>query len=101
MIEARARRLLVDGRPTLVMSGEVHYFRLPRDQWADRVAKAKEIGYTAVASYIPWLWHETADGDIDVTGRTRPERDVGACVALCHEQGLWFVARRGPSSWRS
>ena len=40
--------------------------------------------------------HETADGGIDVTGRTRPERDVAAFVDLCRDQGLWFVARPGP-----
>ena len=96
MVEIRARRILVDGTPVVVMAGEVHYFRVPRHEWAARLALAKEIGCTAISSYIPWLWHETADGDIDVTGRTRPERDVAAFVDLCRDHGLWFVARPGP-----
>ena len=50
----------------------------------------------AVASYIPWLWHELPDGTIDVTGATRAERDVAAFIDLCAEHGLWFVARPGP-----
>ena len=96
MVEIRARRIVVDGEPVVVLAGEVHYFRVPREEWAGRLALAKEIGCTAIASYIPWLWHETADGDLDVTGRTRPERDVAAFVDLCREHGLWFIARPGP-----
>lgn len=96
MIEVRSRRIFVDGEPVVVVAGEVHYFRVARDQWEDRIRAAKEVGCTAIASYIPWLWHELPDGSIDVTGRTRRERDVAAFVDLCRDHGLWFVARPGP-----
>jgi beta-galactosidase len=95
-IEIRGKQLLIDGQPSIVLAGEVHYFRLARDQWADRVDKLKAAGANAVASYIPWLWHEMPDGSIDVTGKTRPERDVGAFIDLCRDRGLWFFARPGP-----
>ena len=55
-----------------------------------------EVGCTCVASYIPWLFHELPDGTIDLTGRTRPERDLGAFIDLCAERGLTFFARPGP-----
>ena len=64
------------------MAGEVHYFRVARDEWEQRIRLLKEAGCNAVASYIPWLWHELPDGSIDVTGRTRPERDVAAFIDL-------------------
>jgi beta-galactosidase len=96
MVEIRSRRILIGGEPVIVMAGEVHYFRVARDEWEDRIRAAVEVGCTAVASYIPWLWHELPDGTIDVTGRTRPERDVAAFVDLCRDHGLWFVARPGP-----
>lgn len=96
MIEVRRRRLLLDGRPTIIVSGEVHYFRVPRDQWQQRLDLVREIGCNAVASYIPWLFHERPDGTIDVTGATRPERDVGAFIDLCARNGLSFIARPGP-----
>ena len=96
MIEVRDRRILIDGSPRILMCGEVHYFRLRRDDWAGRLKSLKDAGCTAVASYLPWLWHELPDATIDVTGRTRPERDVAAFIDLCHEHGLWFVARPGP-----
>lgn len=80
----------------LVLSGEVHYFRLDRADWAGRLDAAVATGLTAVATYIPWLVHETADGSLDVTGRTRPELDVGAFLDLCAERGLGVIARPGP-----
>ncbi|MDQ6883342.1 MAG: beta-galactosidase [Candidatus Dormibacteraeota bacterium] len=96
MIEIKRRQLLIDGEPRIVMSGEIHYFRVPRDEWANRIASLKEAGCTTVASYIPWLFHELPDGTIDVTGETLPERDVGAFIELCRNEGLWFIARPGP-----
>lgn len=96
MIEIRGRRLLIDGKPVVVMAGEVHYFRLARDQWQQRIELAVQAGCTAIASYIPWLWHELPDGSIDVTGQSRPERDVGAFIDLCQASGLHFIARPGP-----
>ncbi|MFK5688342.1 beta-galactosidase [Ornithinimicrobium sp. LYQ92] len=95
-VQISRRRILVDGEPSLVMAGEVHYFRLPRQEWAARLDLLVEVGCTCVASYIPWLWHELPDGTLDVTGRTRPERDVGAFIDLAAERGLTFLARPGP-----
>jgi beta-galactosidase len=86
----------VGGKPVLLLSGEVHYFRLDRSDWRDRIVKAREAGCNAVASYIPWIFHEEAEGDIDVTGRNRSEHDLGAFIDLCRSEGLWFMARPGP-----
>ncbi|WP_295702123.1 beta-galactosidase [Lapillicoccus sp.] len=96
MVETARRRILLSGTPVIVMAGEVHYFRVARAEWQDRLDKLKEIGCTAVASYVPWLFHELPDGTIDVSGDTRPERDVGAFIDLCRDNGLWFIARPGP-----
>ena len=96
MIELRDKQLVIDGVPRLVMAGEVHYFRVPREEWGQRLDLLVEAGCTAVASYIPWIWHELPDGTVDVTGATCPERDVAAFVDLCAERGLWFLARPGP-----
>jgi beta-galactosidase len=74
MIEIRQQQIVIDGTPHNIMSGEVHYFRVPRQEWPDRIRSLKDAGCTALASYIPWLWHELPNGELDVTGRTRPER---------------------------
>jgi len=96
MAELRDRQFFINGKAELVLSGEVHYFRLEMSEWEDRIVKTKNAGCNAVASYIPWLWHEERSGDIDVTGRTRPERDLGAFIDLCKKHELWFIGRPGP-----
>jgi beta-galactosidase len=96
MVELTRKQIHIDGVPQLVLSGEIHSFRVPRTQWRDRLVALRQAGCDTVASYIPWLYHELPDGTIDVTGRTRPERDVGAFIDLCGQEGLRFIARPGP-----
>lgn len=80
----------------LVLSGEVHYFRLDPATWADRLDAARATGLNTVATYIPWLVHELPDGTFDLTGRTRPGLDLGRFLDLCAERGLAVIARPGP-----
>lgn len=80
----------------MLVSGEIHYFRVAREQWEQRLDLAVDTGLTTVASYLPWVFHERPDGTVDVEGRTRPERDVGAFIDLCAQRGLTFLARPGP-----
>ena len=96
MIEIQQREIHIGGRPRVLMAGEIHYFRVARDEWADRIDSLVAAGCDTVASYIPWLFHELPDGTIDVEGRTRPERDLAAFVDLCADRGLLFLARPGP-----
>ncbi|MFB8443731.1 beta-galactosidase [Streptomyces niveus] len=95
-VSYRNKQILVDGKPVLVLAGEIHYFRLKKADWQSRLDKAKAAGLNTIATYIPWMWHELPDGTIDVTGRTRPERDLGAFIDLCHRNGFLFIARPGP-----
>ena len=95
-VAVRDRQILVDGAPTLIFSAEIHYFRLQRTDWAHRLRLARDAGCNAVSSYIPWLCHETVRGEIDLTGRHRPELDLPGFIDLCGEMGLLFLARPGP-----
>ena len=53
-------------------------------------------GCNAVATYVPWLIHEFVEGEIDLTGKTRPELDLRAFIDLCAENDLYFFVRPGP-----
>lgn len=90
------RRILIDGAPALIAAGEIHYYRVPRPQWRDRLQLLREAGADTVATYLPWVVHERADGAIDVTGQTDPTLDVGAFIDLAAELGLRVIARPGP-----
>src|SRR5215213_3419718 len=96
VIEIVNKRITIDGRPRILMAGEIHYYRVARTDWADRIAKLQETGCNTVASYIPWLLRERADGTFDLEGRTEANLDLGGFIDLCHEHGLWFLARPGP-----
>lgn len=41
-------RFLKDGRPFRYISGSIHYFRIPRFYWEDRLLKMKMAGLNAI-----------------------------------------------------
>ena len=49
-IELKNGKFLLNGRPFIVYSGEIHYFRIPRDKWQDRLRKANETGLNTIRS---------------------------------------------------
>jgi len=95
-VELRDRRIWLDGVPRLFLGGEVHYFRLARAQWRERLQQLKDCGGNTLATYVPWLWHELADGSVDLTGRTHEQRDLAGFLDLAAEMGLHVVVRPGP-----
>ncbi len=89
-------RILIDGRPGLVLGGEVQYFRIRRDFWEPMLAAAKAAGVNAISIYIPWVWHEIAEGEFDFDGSTEPERDLRGFLDLCRSLDLAVIAKPGP-----
>lgn len=49
-IDFERNRFLKDGRPFLLISGDMHYFRTPKFYWRDRLLKMKHAGLNAVAT---------------------------------------------------
>ena len=43
----------LEGKPLRILSGAIHYFRVPRDYWKDRLAKLHACGFNTVETYIP------------------------------------------------
>ncbi|MUK00607.1 hypothetical protein GM708_00870 [Vibrio cholerae] len=81
-----------DGIPVIPVSGEMHYSRVPRDQWRDRLNLMKAGGITVVATYAFWIHHEPQRGAVSFEGRL----DIAAFIDLCAELGLAVVVRIGP-----
>ncbi|BCY12658.1 galactose-1-phosphate uridylyltransferase [Actinoplanes sp. L3-i22] len=86
------RYLIKDGTPVIPVSGEMHYSRVPRQRWAERLRQMKAGGVTVVASYVFWLHHSPAPGEY----RFDDNLDVAAFVDLAVEIGLDVVLRIGP-----
>ncbi|RZT21488.1 beta-galactosidase [Fictibacillus sp. BK138] len=96
MIEIKNKQIIIDGKPVLITCGEIHYYRVDKSEWQDRLDKLKETGCNSVATYVPWLWHEPVEGQFDFTGKTRPETDLAGFIDLCTENGFYFFVRPGP-----
>lgn len=84
--------LLVDGRPVVPVMGEVHYSRIPANEWADVLRTMKEGGVSIVATYVFWNHHEWTRGAYDFSG----DRDLSRFLAEVKKAGLWAVVRLGP-----
>ena len=92
------KSFLMDGKPYTILSGAMHYFRIPREYWHDRLLKLKEIGFNTVETYTAWNLHEREEGVFDFTGML----DVAAYVDEAAALGLNVILRPGPyicSEW--
>ena len=102
MIEITRRRIRIDGRPEHRHGRRGALLpRRPRGVGRSGSTCSSRPAATRVASYIPWLFHELPDGTIDVTGETRPERDVGAFIDLAADRACASSPGPGRSSWPS
>ncbi|MDD5067279.1 MAG: beta-galactosidase, partial [bacterium] len=93
-----ASSLTVDKKPLFVYSGEIHYFRIRKKDWPDRIRKAKKANLNTVSSYIPWRWHSPDQGQYDLSGQTCRERDLVSYLELLKKEKVNFIARIGPVS---
>ncbi|WP_265521193.1 beta-galactosidase [Oerskovia flava] len=87
-----SRHLLRDGAPWIPVSGEIHYSRVPRARWRERLALLRSGGVDVVSTYAVWIHHEPVRGEPSFAG----DLDVAAFVRLCGELGLHVVLRVGP-----
>ncbi len=86
----------IKGQECFLFGGEVHYFRLPKSEWEDRILKVKAAGGNLISTYIPWIIHEDIEGDIDVTGKRRPENDLGYFLKIIKKNNMYCMIRPGP-----
>ncbi|QEC75125.1 glycoside hydrolase family 35 protein [Mucilaginibacter ginsenosidivorax] len=83
---------LLDGKPFQMISGEMHYPRVPRQAWRSRMKMAKAMGLNTIGTYVFWNLHEPQKGKFDFTGNN----DVAEFVRIAREEGLWVILRPSP-----
>ena len=83
---------LLDGKPFQMISGEMHYTRIPKEYWRDRMKMAKAMGLNTIGTYVFWNVHEPIEGKYDFNGNN----DIGGFLKAAKEEGLWVVLRPSP-----
>ncbi len=84
----------LDGKPFQIISGELHYARIPREYWRDRLKKARAMGLNTISTYVFWNVHEPQSGVYDFSGNA----DVATFIRMAQEEGLYVILRPGPYS---
>ena len=87
-----AHSLIIDGRRVCPVMGEVHYSRIPANEWKAEVRKMKEGGVTIIACYVFWNHIEEIEGQFDWSG----QRNLRAFLEICQQESLPVVLRMGP-----
>lgn len=83
---------VISGKREFLVSGSIHYFRVPSELWEDRLIKAKAAGLNCIQTYVAWNFHEAEEGVYDFTG----DRDLDRFLNLCKKYGLYVICRPGP-----
>ncbi|HBI74105.1 MAG TPA: glycosyl hydrolase, partial [Lachnospiraceae bacterium] len=96
MLKYADKQFYLDGKPVLLMAGEIHYYRLDPSEWQPRIDELKSAGFNTVATYIPWVCHEHVEGDIDLTGKYNERHNIKAFIELCEANDLYLFLRPGP-----
>uniref|UniRef100_A0A8C8XR23 Galactosidase beta 1 like n=1 Tax=Panthera leo TaxID=9689 RepID=A0A8C8XR23_PANLE len=92
IVDRENDRFLLDGAPFRFVSGSLHYFRVPRVLWADRLLKMRMSGLNAVQFYVPWNYHEPEPGVYNFNG----SRDLTAFLNEASIADLLVILRPGP-----
>jgi beta-galactosidase len=83
---------LLDGKPFQMISGEMHYPRVPREAWRARMKMAKAMGLNTIGTYVFWNLQEPEKGKFDFTGNN----DIAAFIKIARQEGLWVILRPSP-----
>jgi len=91
-LRANGDHFELDGKPFQIISGAIHYARVPRAYWRDRLRKARAMGLNTVETYVFWNLHEPSPGQFDFDG----QNDIAEFIREAQQEGLFVILRPGP-----
>jgi beta-galactosidase len=83
---------LLDGSPLEIRCGEIHFARVPREYWRQRLQLCKAMGLNTVCAYLFWNYHEFEPGHFNWSDQA----DAAEFCRIAQEEGLWVILRPGP-----
>lgn len=92
-----SRSLIIDEKPVFIFSGELHYFRCPRDLWKDRMQKMKDAGLNCVDTYLAWNLHEPQEpASPNDFSKLRDLEGISDFIQTARDLQLYVIVRPGP-----
>ncbi|XP_065171045.1 beta-galactosidase-1-like protein 3 [Atheta coriaria] len=95
----------LNDRNITIYSGAMHYFRVPRAYWRDRLRRMRAAGLNTVETYVPWNLHEPQEGKFDFGEGGHDMSDflhLEEFLKTAQEEDLFAILRPGPficSEW--
>lgn len=86
------KTFLLNDQPFVIKAAEVHYPRIPKEYWEQRIQMCKALGMNTLCLYVFWNSHEPQPGQFDFTGNN----DVAAFCRLAQKNGMYVIVRPGP-----
>ncbi len=90
--EIKDGHFFYDRKPVQLISGEMHYPRIPHQYWRHRFKMLKAMGLNTVATYVFWNAHETESGQWDFS----EDKNLRRYIEIAGEEGLHVILRPGP-----
>lgn len=84
--------LIINGHRVVPAMGEIHYSRIPAQEWEHAVQQMKDGGITMLACYIFWNHIEEIEGQFDWSG----QRNLRHFLEVCKTMNMPVVLRIGP-----
>ncbi|XP_070685504.1 beta-galactosidase-1-like protein 2 isoform X2 [Pempheris klunzingeri] len=91
-LRANSSQFTLERKPFRILGGSIHYFRVPRAYWEDRLLKMKACGLNTLTTYVPWNLHEPGRGLFNFADQL----DLEAYLRTAASLGLWVILRPGP-----
>ncbi|WP_416148795.1 glycoside hydrolase family 35 protein [Salipaludibacillus sp. HK11] len=92
MLQAKNAEFHLNNKPTQILSGAIHYFRIVPEYWKDRLQKLKALGLNTVETYVPWNFHEPKKGKYEFTRLANLEK----FIETAQELDLYVIVRPSP-----
>lgn len=90
--EIKNGEFMYDQKPVRIISGEMHYARIPHEYWKHRMQMLKAMGLNTVATYVFWNLHEPEPDKWDFSG----DKNLREFIKTAQEEGLHVILRVGP-----
>ncbi|WP_194762309.1 beta-galactosidase [Microbacterium sp. UFMG61] len=87
-----SRWIEIDGTPTVPVTGELHFSRIPRRRWEEELRLLVSSGLTSVSTYVFWIHHERERGHVRFDGAL----DLAAFLETAERVGIDVILRIGP-----